>query len=99
VNEYNDSSYLAIPNAFSPNGDGLNDIFKILVTTNLDLENMQIFNRWGELVFENKNISRGWDGNFKEMQQPLGSYVYYIQVRNIVNNNIENYTGTVTLIR
>jgi gliding motility-associated-like protein len=99
VNEYNDSSYLAIPNAFSPNGDGLNDIFKILVTTNLDLENMQIFNRWGELVFENKNIARGWDGSFKEMQQPLGSYVYYIQVRNIVNNNIENYTGTVTLIR
>lgn len=99
VNEFNDSSYFAIPNAFTPNGDGLNDVFKVLVTSNLDLELMQIFNRWGELIFETNSMLKGWDGTFKERQQPIGSYVYYIQLRNTVNTRIEKYTGTVTLIR
>jgi gliding motility-associated-like protein len=99
VNEYNDSTFYAIPSAFTPNGDGLNDVFKILSTFNLNLESMQIFNRWGELVFETKNSALGWNGMFREREQPIGSYVYSIQLRNTVNNNIENYTGTVTLIR
>ena len=99
VNEFNDSSSYAIPSAFTPNGDGLNDVFKILSTFNLNLESMQIFNRWGELVFETKNSTMGWNGMFREREQPIGSYVYSIQLRNTLNNNIENYTGTVTLIR
>ena len=60
---------------------------------------MQIFNRWGELIYETTNSTDGWDGTFKERQQPLGSYVYYLRLRNTVNNRIEKYTGTVTLIR
>ena len=99
VNENIDSSYFAIPNAFTPNGDGLNDLFKVLVTSNLDLESMQIFNRWGELIYNSNSITNGWDGNFNDRQQPQGTYVYYIQLRNTVSNKIEKHTGTVTLIR
>lgn len=99
INEYNDSSYFAIPSAFTPNGDGLNDLFRILIYHNIKIELMQIFNRWGELIYETTNSTDGWDGTFKERQQPLGSYVYYLRLRNTVNNRIEKYTGTVTLIR
>ena len=99
VKEKSDSTYFAIPSAFSPNGDGLNDIFKVLVYHNLKLELMRIFNRWGELIYETNISTEGWDGNYKNRQQPLGTYVYYLEMRNTVNNNIENHTGSVTLMR
>jgi gliding motility-associated-like protein len=56
--------YIFIPNAFTPNGDGENDFFKVRSEIIIDL-NMKIFNRWGEKVFESKQQEIGWDGTFK----------------------------------
>ena len=59
-----------IPNAFTPNGDGLNDLFKVMVGGDLTDFQMQVYNRWGQLVFESKQISKGWNGYYKsELQQ------------------------------
>jgi len=63
-----------IPNAFTPNGDGLNDLFK--VEGYIKSVHLQVFNQWGEKVFESNEQSRGWDGNYKGAAQPSGVYIY-----------------------
>ena len=52
------------PNAFSPDGDGLNDFFKVSGQGIIDFE-MEIFNRWGQMVFKSSNINEKWDGTFR----------------------------------
>lgn len=91
--------YKGFPNAFSPNQDGLNDDFGILYTScPLDFYELQIFNRWGELVFLSSNPDVRWDGSFKGKQQPIGSYVWVARLRED-GQAIEQQTGTITLIR
>ncbi len=93
--------YIELPNAFSPDGDGINDYFfpKQLLSGNVTTFKMQIFNRWGQLMFETLNIAgRGWDGNFNGKPQPGGVYVYAIDAI-IDGARNEHYRGNVTLIR
>lgn len=74
---------LFVPNAFSPNGDGNNDFFTVFGQAVLEYR-IQIFNRWGELIYssndasEISNPSRGWDGSFRGQPQPIGAYIYHI---------------------
>jgi gliding motility-associated-like protein len=67
-------SLYAVPDAFTPDGDGKNDVFKIYTAGNLTVREFKIYNRWGELVY---NGTTGWDGNYKGEMQPVGTYVYY----------------------
>jgi gliding motility-associated-like protein len=93
--------YLNIPNSFSPGGDGLNDYFlpRELLSSGLKTFKMNIYNRWGENIFSTTSIDgRGWDGKYNGVPQPLGVYVYVIEVE-FVNNVRKNYSGNVTLIR
>jgi gliding motility-associated-like protein len=64
-----------IPNAFSPNNDGLNDEFKVegFIIRSMQL---RVFNQWGEIVFETTDQNRGWDGKHKGKLQPSGVYMY-----------------------
>src|ERR1019366_5516519 len=66
---------LLVPTGFSPNGDGVNDRFRVL-NKNLSKVDLQVFNRWGEKVFETTDLFDGWDGTYKGMQQELGVYVW-----------------------
>ena len=86
-----------IPNAFTPNKDNRNDIFKVK-GTNITSINGKIYNRWGELVFEWNNINQGWDGTQKNEPAPSGIYVYRIKIKDI-NNVYEDYVDSVLLIR
>lgn len=93
--------YMAIPNAFTPNGDGVNDYFfpRQLLSKGVNSFHMQVFNHWGQIVFETVNVTgRGWDGNFNGSQQSEGVYVYLIEV-GFINGNRERYKGNVTLLR
>lgn len=93
--------YLDIPNAFSPNGDGINDYFlpRQLLSKNLTKFHMQVFDRWGQIIFEtNRTDGRGWDGTFNDKAQPQGVYVYLIEAE-IDGKQHEDYKGNVTLIR
>jgi gliding motility-associated-like protein len=99
IKELKDTSNMVLPSAFSPNGDGINDIFKILKTYNFTLEEFTIFNRWGEMIFSTNDIEVGWDGKFRERMQAIGTYVYYITGKSIQSKTTRTYTGTVTLIR
>ena len=65
------------PNAFTPNGDGINDFFKPIVYGGLDEFQMVIFNRWGQKVFETSNPNIGWDGTLNGKKQDPNTYVWY----------------------
>jgi gliding motility-associated-like protein len=93
--------YIDIPNAFTPNGDDVNDYFfpRQLLSRSVTKFRMQVFNRWGQLIFETKQTNgRGWDGRFNQTSQPQGVYVYLIDVE-IDGSHTEQYNGNVTLIR
>lgn len=86
-----------VPTAFTPNGDGNNDILypRAIKVTNLQFE---IFNRWGQMVYESQQLTDGWDGTFHDI--PLNSevFVYFIRATCPDRTTIER-KGTVTLIR
>jgi gliding motility-associated-like protein len=85
------------PNAFSPNGDGNNDLYRV-AGSGVKSFRLKIFNRWGELIFESSNINEGWDGIYKGVPQSMGVYVYTSDVT-LLNNAGRSYKGTITLIR
>ncbi len=73
-----------VPNAFSPNGDGLNDLFGALIKCPIENYRLLIFNRWGQKVFESYKTSNTWDGS----NQDTGTYFYSLSYRNKSNNQI-----------
>ena len=85
------------PSAFSPNGDGNNDIYRAL-GSGVKQFRLAVYNRWGEKVFESNNFSDGWDGYYKGVQQPMEVYVYTATVT-FLNNKTRDYKGSITLIR
>lgn len=89
---------LFIPTAFSPNGDGLNDLFRAKATENVKRYSMRIYNRWGELVYESTDVNDGWDGMYKGVAQPLSSYVWYAEYT-FISGGKHTGTGNVTLVR
>ena len=88
---------ILIPNLFSPNGDGANDVFAIF-GNNIREVSLKIFNRWGEKVFEADNIYSGWDGTYKSIAQPSGVYTYTTDIVFLDNKKMFK-SGTVTLVR
>ena len=86
-----------LPNAFSPNGDGANDTFQVGNGVFLGFR-MQIFDRWGSLVFSSTDPNQGWDGNFNGQPAQTGAYVYQVSFLDIANTSIQQ-TGTLLLIR
>ena len=87
-----------IPSAFSPNGDGKNDLFKIGSLTFQKLLEFRVFNRWGEEIFSTTDPSMGWDGSYKGVPQEIGSYHYLIRVA-YPDSKVESYKGDVTLVK
>ncbi len=92
-----------IPNSFTPDGDMYNQVFKPFFTAGFDIYqyNMQIYNRWGEIVFETNNLDFGWDGSYGlEGTDALpGSYTYKINIKVPDNDDRVIITGHVNLIR
>lgn len=89
-----------IPNAFTPNGDGLNDTFKPLANIGIPgPHEVQIVNRFGSKVFASSNPLIGWDGTTQGKPAPTGTYSYLIRVKGEGKCATKNITGTVMLIR
>lgn len=86
-----------MPNAFTP-GNGINNIFKPAKRGIAELKEFAIFNRWGNKLFSTTNINEGWDGNYKDIPQPMGVYIYIIEAVG-QNGQIYRKEGNVTLIR
>jgi gliding motility-associated-like protein len=89
---------IGVPNAFTPNKDGINDIFKPTIMQQISDYHFMVFNRYGQMIFETDKYGTGWDGTFKGTAQPRNSYVYMISFKNI-NGQLKEYNGIVTLLR
>ncbi len=87
-----------VPKAFTPNGDGLNDNFNGLSNCSYENFNLQIFNRWGEVIFKTTSLSDKWDGKQKGVDCPVGVYVYLINYK-AASQEEKSIYGSITLIR
>lgn len=87
-----------IPNAFTPNGDGLNDVFPIYGEGIGDNLKLQIFNRWGELIYTGNGPQSSWNGRLNGRLAQEGVYVYRITYTDLKIGEDREHTGTVTLI-
>ncbi|RZK41935.1 MAG: gliding motility-associated C-terminal domain-containing protein [Pedobacter sp.] len=92
-----DGEELFIPNTFTPNGDGRNDVF-FAYGTSVNKFKMRVYNQWGQHMFESNNITTGWDGTFRGGLQPTGVYVYMIEVT-FSTGKTKQMKGSVTLLR
>ena len=93
------SDYIAYPDAFTPNGDKLNDIFLPVYKGVIVEYQLNIFNRWGELIFvESKNIDKGWNGTYKDKLCKQDVYVWKVYVK-FSNGQVYIKAGDVTLYR
>jgi gliding motility-associated-like protein len=87
-----------IPTAFSPNGDGINDVYKITAAGMKQFSYFRIYNRWGQLLFNTGTPNKGWDGTYNGNKQPSGTYVYVVEATDY-NNKPYLKRGTFVLIR
>jgi len=88
---------LFIPNAFTPNGDGLNDEFKVQSEEEYTYFEMSIYSRDGKMLFNSKDIKHGWDGRYKGVPQSHGSYIYLIRYKDAFGK-IHDKQGTFLLL-
>ncbi len=86
-----------VPNAFSPNGDGTNDVVSVKAYGVAKM-NWNIYNRWGKLVFSSFNIKNGWDGRYEGVLQPQDVYAYKISIT-FTDNTVFEKKGDITLLR
>jgi gliding motility-associated-like protein len=95
--EYTLQPKLLVPNAFTPNGDGLNDVFlpKTLFISSFALT---VYNSWGEAIFHSNDLSQGWDGKKGGQECPVGVYAYTVDVSDPQGNKLSS-RGTVTLLK
>gem|GEM_PF-718431 len=97
-----DNSNVFIPNTFSPNNDGINDVFFVRGKGLYAVSSLRIFNRWGQMVFEKRNVTPnnpadGWDGTINGKRPQSDAYVYVVEVQCTTGQTLK-YTGTITLV-
>ncbi|MCF6402444.1 CshA/CshB family fibrillar adhesin-related protein [Chitinophaga filiformis] len=90
-------SVYPMPSAFTPNGDGKNDCFGLKYWGGVRSLAFSIYDRWGTLVFSSQDAGACWDGTFKGVLQPVGSYVYYVKAKTLCGE-VER-KGVVTLVQ
>ncbi len=91
---------LYVPNTFSPNGDGVNDVFKA-EGDGITIFEMMIYDRWGQLVFQSTDINKGWDGKVNGGTEvaAMDTYVYVINITAFANKHNYTYRGVVNLMK
>lgn len=90
---------IIFPNAFTPNNDNLNDVFRVLNAYHLTYYHCVIYNRWGQKIFESNDPHKGWDGVINGLPADLGTYAWVCDYRRSGNAGITHLKGVVTLLR
>jgi gliding motility-associated-like protein len=88
-----------VPDIFTPNNDGLNDVFKVAGLAATPGFQFLVYNRWGQKVFETRNVAQGWNGYYGGKLQPNGSYIYFISYTSQPDNKPVRLKGTVLLVQ
>ncbi len=87
-----------LPDAFSPNGDGRNDLFRLVCLDHQKIAEFRIFNRWGQEVFATLDPRKGWDGNYNGSPQETGAYYYVLKLK-VPDGSSKAIMGDITLVR
>lgn len=87
-----------VPSAFTPNGDGRNDRFRIIPIGISELSYFRILNRWGQVIYSSKNSTNGWDGTLNGIPQPVGTYIW-MAAGKAIDGTIMKKQGWLVLIR
>ncbi len=87
-----------LPTAFTPNGDGKNDVFRLGNIAYQKLQEFRVFNRWGKEIFSTTDPKTGWDGSYNGQPQDMGVYYYVIRLV-APGGGVNNYKGDITLVR
>ena len=95
--EVGDCPTIFVPNAFTPNSDELNDVFR-MEGFGIDQFELLIFNRWGELIYKSNDIKEGWDGKVNSRDSQIDVYVYKVTYKGI-GTSVKNKIGHISLIR
>jgi gliding motility-associated-like protein len=110
---FRDSVKITVPDAFSPNGDGYNDVLRVVTNVDKDMNysngfngdggaivsmNFEIYNRYGQMVFRTTSAQEGWDGTFKGKALNVGTFVYKLEYR-LINGLSGSLNGNVTLYK
>jgi gliding motility-associated-like protein len=90
---------LNMPNAFTPNGDGKNDIYRVPPSTQLAITRFSVYNRWGERLFSTANSADGWDGNLGGRPQQAGTYIWEVQYQDPVTRQPTLQKGFFILVK
>jgi trimeric autotransporter adhesin len=91
-----------VPNTFTPDGDGTNDDFKPVIESGFDPSSYRfyIFNRWGQQIFESKDIEVGWNGTFNGLEAQDGTYTWKIEFKSTLRGRVDNIvTGHVNILK
>lgn len=92
-----------VPNAFSPNGDGINDILRPMIPTQVQISSysFKVYDRWGTEVFTSGNMEEGWDGMLRSLPLPMGVYIYFVEFEYMDDRGggSDLLTGDVMLMR
>jgi len=110
---FRDSVKISVPDAFSPNGDNVNDFLRVVTNVDQDMNysngfngdggaivsmNFEIYNRYGQMVFRTTNPHEGWDGTFKGKPLNVGTFSYKLEYR-LINGLSGSLNGNVTLYK
>ncbi|MCP5005269.1 MAG: gliding motility-associated C-terminal domain-containing protein [Planctomycetes bacterium] len=87
-----------VPNAFTPDNDGNNDFFPPQIKVDPDNYLLRIFDRWGQLMYETRQLDEPWNGKFKDEQAQMDVYVWKIKARSLYGDDIK-MIGRVSLLR
>ena len=91
-----------VPNSFTPNDDGKNDVFIPVLSAGYDRERgyaFRVFNRWGEEVFYTDTPGVGWDGTYEGNAVQNGTYIWYVRFKDSMNNEVYDHSGHVNVIK
>jgi len=90
--------YIALPSAFTPNGDNLNDVFKLQHRLIRKIDEYKVFNRFGEVVFQSNELDKVWDGKQNDVEVPSGAYLFLVKATSVFGEGL-SAKGSVNIIR
>ena len=93
-----DECKLFIPTAFTPDGDGINESFKPISRCAVEKFELQIFNRWVQMIYKSSNPNASWNGKYKESNCPIGTYVYQLKYK-VPSKPLIQTKGTIMLLK
>jgi gliding motility-associated-like protein len=92
---------LYIPNSFTPDGNEFNNTWRPIITSGFDNTEyrMTLYNRWGEIIWESRDINEGWDGTYNNSIVPIGSYAWTIQLKALKTDYRQVLSGSLNVLK